>query len=438
MKYTTKSIKRTLKKTINEISAHPELFAKNPGRDFTRTRKLPFKQTVKAIISMSGKSIRGELMDFFNLDTSAPTVSAFIQQRNKISYHAFEALFHSFTNAIDEQKLYRGYRLLAVDGSDLHTPTNRKEVESFYQNAKEHKPFNILHLNALYDINRNIYIDAIVQPIKFRNEHKAFVSMVDRDNSDIPTIYIADRGCESYNNMAHVIEKGQKFLFRVKDIKSHGIVSGFPLPDEEEFDITISFGLTRKQSKDTKNSNLKFISHTSPFDYLPAFSRKNIAVSPYYMTLRIIRFKLSEGLYEVLISNLSDEEFSTNTVKELYSMRWGIETSFRNLKYTLSLRLFHSKKTEYILQEVFAKLTMYNFAELITSHVVIRQKSRKFTYQINFSAAIHICRSFFLKNISPSTVETLLLQHLLPIRKGLSNPRNAQARPAVGFSYRIP
>ena len=114
MKYTTKSIKRTLEKNINEISVHPELFVKNPGRDFTRTRKLSFKQTIKAIVSMSGKSLRGEIMDYFNMDISAPTVSAFVQQRNKISYHTFEALFHSFTNAIDEQKLYRGYRLLAV------------------------------------------------------------------------------------------------------------------------------------------------------------------------------------------------------------------------------------------------------------------------------------------------------------------------------------
>ena len=140
MKYTTKSIKRTLEKNINEISVHPELFVKNPGRDFTRTRKLSFKQTIKAIVSMSGKSLRGEIMDYFNMDISAPTVSAFVQQRNKISYHAFETLFHSFTNAIDEQKLYRGYRLLAVDGSDLHTPTNKKEVDSFYQNAKDINP----------------------------------------------------------------------------------------------------------------------------------------------------------------------------------------------------------------------------------------------------------------------------------------------------------
>ncbi len=42
--------------------------------------------------------------------------------------------------------------------------------------------------------------------------------MVDRYNSDTPTIFTTDRGYESYNNMAHVQEKGQKFLTRLKDI----------------------------------------------------------------------------------------------------------------------------------------------------------------------------------------------------------------------------
>ena len=86
-------------------------------------------------------------------------------------------------------------------------------------------------------------------------------------------------------------------------------------------------------------------------------------------------------------------------LKRLYGMRWGIETSFRDLKYTLGLSYLHSKKTEYILQEIFAKLTMYNFAELITSHVVVKQKNRKYPYRINFAAAVHVCRNFFLKNI---------------------------------------
>ena len=119
MKHTPKTIKRTLKRCINEISEHPEVFAKNPEKDFTRVRKLPFKQVIKSVLSMTGKSLRGELMEYFNLNPSMPTVSAFVQQRNKVNYRAFEKLFHSFTNVVDEQALCKGYRLLAVDGSDL-------------------------------------------------------------------------------------------------------------------------------------------------------------------------------------------------------------------------------------------------------------------------------------------------------------------------------
>ena len=438
MTYTPKMIKRTLKKCINEMSAHPETFVKNPGKDFTRERKLPFKQVLKAVLSMTGKSLRGELMEYFNLKTSMPTVSAFVQQRNKVDHSAFEALFHTFTKAVDEQALFKGYRLLAVDGSDLHTPTNKDEADSYHKGTNGQKPYNLFHLNALYDLQRRIYTDAIVQGRKQWNEHRAFVTMVDRDEASVPTIYIADRGYESYNNMAHVIEKRQKFLIRVRDSKSNSLVSGLILPVQDEFDVQYRVGLTRKQTNQVKNSCLKFVPHTSTFDYLPRTTKKAIPMQPYYLSFRVVRFKLTEDTYEVLLTNLLEDEFSVSELKDLYAMRWGIETSFRDLKYSLALSFFHSKKTENILQEVFARLTMYNFAELITSHVVVKQKSRKHLYKINFASAVHICRNFFLKNISPSDVEALLLMHLLPVRQRSANLRRGSPRAAPSFTYRIP
>ena len=156
MKHTPKTIKRTLKRCINEISEHPEVFAKKPEKDFTRVRKLPFKQVLKSVLSMTGKSIRGELMDYFDLTSAMPTVSAFVQQRNKMDHRAFESLFHNFTSAVDEQKLFKSYRLLAVDGSDLHTPTNSNDKASFYEGVNGQKPYNLFHLNTLYDLQRKI------------------------------------------------------------------------------------------------------------------------------------------------------------------------------------------------------------------------------------------------------------------------------------------
>ncbi|MBQ7761352.1 MAG: transposase [Clostridia bacterium] len=140
----------------------------------------------------------------------------------------------------------------------------------------------------------------------------------------------------------------------------------------------------------------------------------------------------------MLLTNLKSEKFSPSDLKQLYSLRWGIETSFRSLKYTLGLLHFHSKKTEYIIQEIFAKLIMYNFTELIISTIIIKQKKRKHNYKVNFSSSVHICRNFLLKNISPLDVEALISSHILPVRLEISNPRGApSAKRASSFLYRV-
>ena len=80
-----------------------------------------------------------------------------------------------------------------------------------------------------------------------------------------------------------------------------------------------------------------------------------------------------EKKFDVIVTNLSPFEFSEKHIKELYHMRWGIETSFRELKYAVGMTNFHSRKVEYIKQEVFARITMYNYCESIITQIVIRK-----------------------------------------------------------------
>lgn len=439
MKITVKNIRKTLKENIKAIAASKEEFCKNPSTDFTRKRKISFTDILKIMLTKSGESMNCELMNYFDFKTNLPSNSAFVQQRDKINYSAFETLFHKFTDDCYEEKLFKDYRLLAVDGSDLRVPTNPNEKASFIDYVQDRKTYNLLHLNALYDLQRNIYVDAIVQPQKNRNEHKAFTDMVDRDSSKIPTIYIADRGYESYNDMAHIQEKGNKFLIRIKDITSKSnMLSGISLTDNDEFDIDVTVNLTKKQTNSAKkDASLKFIPHSSTFDFLPKTSSRLIEMKPYTLNLRFVRFKISECSYELVVTNLDRNVFSFNDLKKLYAMRWGIETSFRHLKYTLGLLYFHSKKTECILGEIFAKLTMYNFVELIVSHTRAPYRHRKLTYSVNFSAAVHICCNFFLKNVSPSSTEALITRYLVPLKPGVSNSRHLMPKSAVSFLYRV-
>lgn len=157
-----------------------------------------------------------------------PSASAFLQQRCKLKPEAFKAVFDGFVNGI-RTTFSNKLPILAVDGSDIQIATNPCDKDSYFPGTNGQKGYNLLHLNAFYDLSHHIYTDAIIQKRLDRNEHGALQKMVDRSN--IPqALLIADRGYESYNNVAHIQEKGGFFLIRIKDGKN-GTKAGFDLPD---------------------------------------------------------------------------------------------------------------------------------------------------------------------------------------------------------------
>lgn len=429
-------VKNKLTAIIKEMAKCPELFVKNPGHDFIRNRKLTFESVIKLLLSMGGNSIYKELLDYFKYDKDTASSSAFIQQRDKILPFALEFLLNEFTNSFKNYKTYNNYRLLAVDGSDLNIAHNPNDSDTYFQSSPDIKGYNLLHLNAMYDLCNKLYIDACIQSRGEKDEYSALTDMVDHSMMDGNVVVIADRGYESYNVFAHIEQKGWKYVIRVKDRNSNGILSGLKLPAEDEFDEEISYTLTRKQTKEVKAHPelYKVVPKHSTFDYLDLHKNKFYPIS-----FRIVRFKISENTYESIITNLDASDFSSQELKKLYQMRWGIETSFRELKYALGLTSFHSKKVAYITQEVFARLIMYNFCEIITLQIIIKQKSTKHGYQVNFTVAIQVCRYFFrcFDNVSPPDVEALIQKNVLPIRKGRKDPRKIRCKTMVSFNYRV-
>lgn len=434
------AVKKALKDTIQAMTDCKWLFSVRPGKDNTRNRKFPFQRMLSAILAFRGGTLNREIMDFFGLDPSIGTSSAFIQQRAKITPEAFEYLFQHFSNKVDENKLYHGLRLLAVDGSDLQIAASPNDPDSFYPGKDGHKSYNLIHINAMYDLVQHIYVDAILQKSRCTDESGALTDMVDR--SDIENaLLLADRGYESYNNLAHIQEKGWSFLIRIKDGIA-GITSGLILPELDEFDIPFHLKLTRKQTNSVKlllkdKNHYKYLPTNVRFDFLPQKSRKHDPAVFFDLHFRIVRFPISDTLCETIITNLDAELYPLPEIKRLYAMRWGIETSFRDLKHTLGLVHLHAKKVEFVHQEIFAKLTMYNFCELITQSVVIQQGQKKHAYKVNFSDAAHICFEFFLRNVPPPIVEAMLMKYISPIRPGRKNIRKPTQKAAFSFTYRV-
>ena len=442
MKTTITSVKEKLDASISQLSEVSWMFSKKPGVYFSRDRKLPFSKVISCLLSMEGGTLTSELLKYFGCSADIASSSAFVQQRSKISDEAFPMLFKLFVKKTDSPKLYKGLRLIAADGSDIQIPTNPNHPDSYFPGVNGQSSYNMLHLDAMYDLLRHTYIDASLVGQRKVNERNTLCSMVDRSSLN-NVLLIADRGYEGFNLMAHIQEKRWNFLIRAQDVlHSRGIAAGLSLPGKEEFDLPVHLSLTTKGSNEVKRlckdrNKYRFIPSTTAFDYLPKKNRKHDPTIFYALHFRIVRFKITEDTYETVITNLDPFTFPPEELKKLYNMRWGIETSFRELKYTVGLLHFHAKKVEYIYQEVFARLIMYNFTELVTSPVIIQKADCKYAYKANFSAAVHICRQFFLGNVSPPDVEALIRRHISPIRPGRSRPRKMTVKHAVSFAYRV-
>lgn len=428
-----------MRSTTNKVASEPHNYCTNPDTDFTRNRKLSMEKMLQGIIGMESKSLTNELLDLFDASAETPSASAFIQQRDKIRPIAFESIFKNFSKKL-MNSFDNDIPVFAIDGSDIQIPTNPTDTESYIAGTNGHKGYNLLHINALYDLNKHIYSDVIIQKARERNEHKAFQELV--DCSEITkALIIADRGYESFNSMAHIQEKGWFFLIRVRD-GNNGIKQGLDLPESDCFDVNISLKLTRKKTNAVKEllkdkNHYRMVSSTQPFDFLPLKNKKAEPTRFYELNFRIVRFPISEDIYETVVTNLDEDRYPAIEIKKLYASRWGIETSFRDLKYTVGLLNFHSKKVMCILQEIYAHMIMYNFAEMITSHVAIEKKQRKYTYKANFSVATHICRLFYREKTTPPDLEAIIAKNLIPIRPDRHRERNVKAKIFQGFLYRV-
>ena len=435
MKYSN-VVKAMLFTSIHELAANPEHYVLHPGKDFSRNRKLGFQRLLLMLLTMEGDCIKEELYRYFGRSTDTPSKAAFYKQRKKVKEAAFRSLLVSFTQKYQKKLLKGKYSLVACDGSAADIFRNPDDSDTFFEpNGKSTRGFNQIHINAFFSVLDKKFTDLLIQPARKRNEYSAFCQMVDRSESDTPVIYLCDRGYASYNAFAHVIESGQFFVMRCTDDKTEKIL-GFPLDNIQQLDYHVERILSRSQSKKKRlhpeqEEQYRFVCKNVPMDYITQGHPE------YRLSLRIIRIELSDSCYENLITNLPELDFDFDDLKDLYHLRWDEETSFRDLKYPLCLKAFHSQKYEYIIQEVWARAILYNFCSEIAMAVEIPEKKRKYVYQVNYSEAIKICRDFLrIHDGTTLDVEGLIAQNILPVRPGRTFPRQARFKLPISFCYR--
>ena len=467
-----------LNASISRLSENIGSYRKRP-QDFTRNGKLPFEKLVKVTLNMQGNSLNAELQEAFPELSERMTESAYVQARDKLSLPVFKDLLSDYNRSAPQKLFNEKYRLCAIDGTDFTTPWNPKSafvMDTNKRNGEPTKPYCQIHANILYDLMSKQYMDCVLQPKNASDEIAAALEMVRNQPTGIPFINIMDRGYGSFN-LIETMNRIKNCHYVIRANTVGGIKEITSLPDEE-CDHGIAIPVTTSPA-----GYMKRRANGEPVHKINAYKRhykenrspKSVVQRWDFednctIKCRAVKFLINDpdtgkDAWEVLITNLSRFEFPIAKMKELYHMRWGIETSFRDMKYSLGAINFHSKKDEANQIEIYAHLIMFNavarnvieaeeWKESLTnveeqtaeseevSSVTTTEsakKDTKYTYAIDFKMACLSTRRHF--RLYCNELITKLYEELLrykqPIRPDRQDERNMKTKSAVAFVYRV-
>lgn len=449
-------IRRLLASAI--LPENRETFLVHPGSDFTRNRKISLEDLVFHLFSRSSGSLTHNLQIDFGLGSGRPTKSALVQQQAKLTVDFFRHLFSSIRDRFHRDFLYKGkYRLLACDGSDIGVSSQNSDC--YRTTNQTGRDFCSLHLNALYDILSEAFVDCIIERGKDFNEVEACWKMAEKMKET--AIIVCDRLYESYNLFAHLEKAGHFYVLRTKDIHSTGMATYWWKRldgPEGEGEVLVDTRITRVNSKAAKESGAFHpIPNNVPFDFLPERSpfgrgKKGILLEDippehcHRLTFRLVRFRInppgSENEFEMVATNLPADEFPAEELKRLYNLRWKEETGFRELKYDELLSRLHSVKVDSVIKEIYVALTLHNITSFLISFVgkkLSRGRDGKTrVYEASHSDATSAMKLFLGRNNRCGPVKLMqeLARNMEPVRDDRSFPRQLISKGFVAFTYR--
>lgn len=436
---------------------------RNPGRDFTRERKQPLGTVVKTGLMNCGSCLSQQLRLAHGLG-DRPTLSAYVQQRDKLTQPFFRRLFSRQLSYEGGHTLYKGkYLIIACDGSGINIHPDKDDMGTRIIHTKDpdgEKICNQVHLNALCTVPDGCFIDYEIQEFRNHDEIGACALMMRRipsmDLDGVPVLCL-DRGYESYHLMMLADSLGLRFCMRLKDIGSSGISSKYSAccDDDGCFDVISDKKYTYSSSiaKDmdncrdyvvcSKSSRNPFIPEASNPVGRPRKGTPRQEPSYYRFSFRLVRFRLPGGGFEVLATNFDGNEASVKDLMRIYHFRWSIETAFRQLKYDDFAAFIHTRKKEAAIGEIVLSLIFHNICSLVimivSRKVLRRSRNRMISYSLSYSDLSSSMRLLISGRDPTASMKKIVREleiTLQPIRNGRAFFRQLNRHSFVPFIYR--
>jgi hypothetical protein len=402
---------------------------KEKPTDFTRQRKIGFKVILISILINLKRSLSVEIDNFINklnVDNALEyTKQAYSKARQNLKPLAYIALNDVVLEETynDNYKMFKNYRLIAVDGSTVQLPNTLEMREKYGVFSNDDINYPAARICLTYDVMNEVILNGKLFSYN-ESEQSAAIELIPAIfNAGSLDLFLLDRGFPSVKLISLLNHSEKKYIFRVS--KSF-------LKEVNEF--TNSADNDKTIFIDIKKRRI-------------ATNRINGVSDPVSFNIRCVRIKL-ETEDEILITNLTSEEMNLEELKFLYNKRWGIETNYNLLKNVLELENFTGDTDRAVLQDFYATIYISNLASIIISdaqeeyeksHV---NEEKKYDYKINKRIAVAYLKNDLLHVLLQENPEKAmrlydkfikkLSKHVVPIRNNRKFERPLSHKPKYG------
>ena len=310
-----------------------------------RRRKLPgylmvyYVIALGLMVSVSAREVLRRLLDEVRDDLPngaelIATRAAICKARQRLGAEPVRELFERAVRPIARRETkgawFGSLRLVALDGSSLNlqdTPANRETYGKAGAAGNTTSPLPLLRFVALCEIGTHVLFAARMAAWKV-SEVALAKRLIDRLEPGM--LCLADRLFYGFHLWNEALATGAELLWRVQKT--------IPLP------------------------RLKMFADGSYLSELRARSTAKVAERARRVPVRVIEFNVTRGgrteHYRVITTLLDPKKAPALKLAELFASRWGIETSFGELKTYLRGRdiLLRSQRPDLVEQDFFGLL----------------------------------------------------------------------------------
>ena len=392
---------------------------------FTRNRKMPLENLLISVPARKGRTLQIELAYFKELFAMDYEISkpGYLKQRMKLNPEAYRELMrhHARNYYADGDASYdfKGYLLLAEDGSSCNVPLTDENVSTFGSvvQHKDRKPRPQIGIASLFDVGNRMLIDLTTEFSKF-DERASAVKHISAETDVIgarKAIHIFDRGYPSGSLFLHFQKNSIYFIARLASF--HYKKEQLSMNADDEW-LDVIFDKSRV-------SAIRRAGNETAAQQMESAGK---------IRLRFVRITTPTETTVCLATNIPESLANTDEMAMLYHKRWGIETAFDDLKNKLQIENFTGSKPVIIKQDVYATGYLYNIMVDIMQDAdterTLDEADYRHPLQINRNIAIGLMKEAVIRLILTENAEkqtkimngliTEINRFLLPVRPGRS------------------